>query len=176
MSTPSRPPFDGAQGKPGMPHPAAPGSPPAPPRAPAAGIFASRPIGGLGVPAQKAKNFKGTLVRLLEYLRPHQAGLVVVILAGAIGTVFQVLGPKILGMVGKDPGRRWCRRDLVCNPWRNKDGDLLLFPVLFEGEIFRFQTGDGLAFLVGHNHIHDHKPSVGTNGDRGHISGCLLGT
>jgi ATP-binding cassette subfamily B protein len=57
-----------------------------------------RPIGGLGVPAQKAKDFKGTLRRLLEYLRPHRAGLAVVILAGAIGTVFQVLGPKILGM------------------------------------------------------------------------------
>src|SRR6185369_7777394 len=42
--------------------------------------------------------FKATLVRLLGYLRPHRAGLVVVILAVAIGTVFQVLGPKILGM------------------------------------------------------------------------------
>jgi ATP-binding cassette subfamily B protein len=50
------------------------------------------------MPTQKAKNFKGTLVRLLEYLRPHRAGLAVVILAGAIGTVFGVLGPKILGM------------------------------------------------------------------------------
>ena len=57
-----------------------------------------RPIGGLGMPTQKAKNFKGTLVRLLGYLRPHRAGLVVVILAGAIGTVFSVLGPKILGL------------------------------------------------------------------------------
>jgi ATP-binding cassette subfamily B protein len=57
-----------------------------------------RPIGGLGVPAQKAKNFKGTLRRLLAYLQPHRAGLAVVILAGAIGTVFQVLGPKILGL------------------------------------------------------------------------------
>src|SRR5437870_13829811 len=73
---------------------------PAPQRtAPPADMFGGRrPIGGLGVPAQKAKNFEGTLVRLLEYLRPHRAELTVVILAGAIGTVFQVLGPKILGM------------------------------------------------------------------------------
>ncbi len=73
--------------------------PQAPPRAaPPADMFGGRrPMGGLGVPAQKAKNFKGTLVRLLEYLRPHRAGLAVVILAGAIGTVFSVLGPKILG-------------------------------------------------------------------------------
>jgi ATP-binding cassette subfamily B protein len=97
MSTPSRPPFDSAQGK---PQAATPTSPQGPPRtAPAADMFGNRrPIGGLGVPAQKAKDFKGTLRRLLEYLRPHRAGLAVVILAGAIGTVFQVLGPKILGM------------------------------------------------------------------------------
>ena len=57
-----------------------------------------RPVGGLGVPAQKAKDFKGTLVRLVGYLRPHRVGLAVVLLAGAIGTVFAVLGPKILGL------------------------------------------------------------------------------
>jgi ATP-binding cassette subfamily B protein len=84
MSTPSRP---------AVPSPA-------PPRtAPPADMFGNRrPIAGLGVPIQKAKDFKGTLRRLLGYLQPHRAGLVVIILAGAIGTVFQVLGPKILGM------------------------------------------------------------------------------
>ena len=66
--------------------------------APPADMFGNRrTIGGLGMPAQKAKNFKGTLRRLLGYLRPHRAGLAVVIVAGAIGTVFSVLGPKILG-------------------------------------------------------------------------------
>src|SRR5471030_1218774 len=66
--------------------------------APPANIFGQRPIGGIGMPAQKAKNFKGTLARLLGYLRPHVAGLAVIIAAGAIGTVFSVLGPKIPGM------------------------------------------------------------------------------
>jgi ATP-binding cassette subfamily B protein len=61
-------------------------------------MFGGRPIGGLGVPKQKAKNFKGTLARLLGYLRPHRVGLGVVIVAGAVGTVFMVVGPKILGM------------------------------------------------------------------------------
>ena len=56
-----------------------------------------RPIGGLGMPVQKAKNFKGTLCRLLGYLRPQQRGLAIVS-AGAIGTVFSVVGPKILGL------------------------------------------------------------------------------
>ena len=68
-------------------------APPPPPR----DMFGGRPIGGLGMPVQKAKNFKGTLVRLLRYLRPHRARLAIVVLAGAIGTVFAVLGPKILG-------------------------------------------------------------------------------
>ncbi len=81
MSTPPRP-----QGEP-------------PPRVtPPRDMFGGRPIGGLGMPTQKAKNFKGTLVRLLGYLRPHRARLVVIVLAGAIGTVFSVLGPKILGL------------------------------------------------------------------------------
>jgi ATP-binding cassette subfamily B multidrug efflux pump len=61
-------------------------------------MFGRRPIGGLGVPVQKAKNFKGTLVRLLGYLRPHQQALAVIVVAGAVGTLFSVLGPKILGL------------------------------------------------------------------------------
>ena len=38
----------------------------------------------------------GGLPRLA--LQPHRAALIVVIVAGAIGTIFQVLGPKILGL------------------------------------------------------------------------------
>ena len=89
MSTSPATPVDGAQGKPG---------PPPPRSAPPADMFGNRrTIGGLGMPTQKAKNFKGTLARLLGYLRPHGAALAVLTLAGAIGTVFSVLGPKILG-------------------------------------------------------------------------------
>jgi len=66
--------------------------------APPRDMFGGRPIGGIGMPTQKAKDFKGTLNRLLGYLRPHQAGLLVILLTGAIGTIFSVLGPKILGM------------------------------------------------------------------------------
>jgi len=83
MSTPPRP---------------QPSGPPAAPRPPAPIFGPPRPIGGLGVPMQKAKNFKGTLNRLLGYLRPHRSALVVVVVAGAIGTVFGVVGPKVLGL------------------------------------------------------------------------------
>jgi ATP-binding cassette, subfamily B, multidrug efflux pump len=96
MSTPVKPPFDASQGRPGGAAPAAAAGPQRPPQA---DMFGNRrPIGGLGVPMQKAKDFKGTLKRLIAYLKPHRKGLAIVILAGAIGTVFQVLGPKILGM------------------------------------------------------------------------------
>jgi ATP-binding cassette subfamily B protein len=90
MSAPAKPPqqtsdapFDKAQGRPTTP-----------PR----DMFGGRMIGGLGMPTQKAKNFTATRNRLLGYLRPHRAGLAVVVAAGAIGTVFSVLGPKILGL------------------------------------------------------------------------------
>jgi len=76
---------------PSRPQPPAPAPPPR-------DMFGGRPIGGLGMPVQKAKNFKGSMRRLLEYLRPHRARLAIVVLAGAIGTVFSVLGPKILGL------------------------------------------------------------------------------
>lgn len=52
---------------------------------------------GFGMPTQKARNFKGSLRRLLSYLQPYRAALIVVVAAGAVGTVFSVLGPKILG-------------------------------------------------------------------------------
>ncbi|HET9267062.1 MAG TPA: ABC transporter ATP-binding protein, partial [Vicinamibacterales bacterium] len=74
------------------------GGPPAAPRPPAPIFGPPRPMGGLGVPTQKAKNFKGTLNRLLGYLRPHRSALIVVVIAGAIGTVFGVIGPKLLGL------------------------------------------------------------------------------
>jgi len=62
-------------------------------------MFGRGPIGALGLPAQKARNFKGTLRRLLRYLAPHRQALVVVLVAGIISTVFSVVGPKLMGMV-----------------------------------------------------------------------------
>jgi ATP-binding cassette subfamily B multidrug efflux pump len=66
-------------------------------QAPPAGIFGRGPMGGFGMPVQKAKDFKGTLRRLSGYLRPHQTGLTIVIGAGVISTLFSVIGPKLLG-------------------------------------------------------------------------------
>ena len=66
-------------------------------QAPQPGIFGRGPMGGFGMPVQKAKDFKGTLRRLAGYLQPHRPALVVVLVAGVISTLFSVIGPKLLG-------------------------------------------------------------------------------
>lgn len=60
------------------------------------GIFggAHRP---LGMPVEKAKNFKMTLKRLIVYLKPHQWRLSTVLLTGVLSTVFSIYSPKLLG-------------------------------------------------------------------------------
>ncbi len=52
---------------------------------------------GFGMPTEKAKNFKGTLRRLVGYLRPHRPAMVLVFGMAVLSTAFSVAGPKILG-------------------------------------------------------------------------------
>jgi ATP-binding cassette, subfamily B, multidrug efflux pump len=68
-----------------------------PPTASQQGMFGRGPMAGVGMPVQRAKNFRGTLTRLLGYLRPYRVALVVVLFAAALSTVFNVIGPKIMG-------------------------------------------------------------------------------
>ncbi len=62
------------------------------------GGFRGGPMGGLGMPVQKAKNFRGTLFRLLGYFKPQKYRLLVVLIAAILGTTFNIVGPKILGL------------------------------------------------------------------------------
>ncbi len=55
------------------------------------------PSGGAGAPIQKAKDFKGTLKRLLTYLKIFKVRLFIVFIAAILSTIFTILGPKILG-------------------------------------------------------------------------------
>ena len=61
-------------------------------------MFGRPPMAGMGMPTQKAKDFKGSVKRLLAYLRPHRAALVVVVICGVIGTIFTAFGPRLLGL------------------------------------------------------------------------------
>jgi ATP-binding cassette subfamily B multidrug efflux pump len=55
--------------------------------------------GGPGVmlPAEKAKDFKGTLRRLIMYLRPRQVQLLIVFITAIASTVFSIFSPKVMG-------------------------------------------------------------------------------
>ncbi|MBN1413164.1 MAG: ABC transporter ATP-binding protein [Spirochaetales bacterium] len=48
-------------------------------------------------PAEKPKDFKKTLKRLVVYLRPHAVQLGIVLIFAVLSTLFMILGPKILG-------------------------------------------------------------------------------
>lgn len=52
---------------------------------------------GMGMPVQKAKDFKGTLKRLVSYLKPYKLQLVSVLITAIISTVFSIVSPKIMG-------------------------------------------------------------------------------
>jgi ATP-binding cassette subfamily B multidrug efflux pump len=54
-------------------------------------------MGAMGRPVEKAKNFSGTLKRLLLYFVPEKVNLSIVLVAAIIGTIFNIVGPKILG-------------------------------------------------------------------------------
>ena len=52
--------------------------------------------GGM-VPGEKAKNFRGTLKKLLQYMGRYKVGVLFVLIFAVASTVFGIAGPKILG-------------------------------------------------------------------------------
>lgn len=58
-----------------------------------------RPHGpmGVGMPVEKPKDFRGTLRRLLGYLRPRMVQIVLVFMMAALSTVFAIVSPRVLG-------------------------------------------------------------------------------
>ncbi|MDO9592549.1 MAG: ABC transporter ATP-binding protein, partial [Erysipelotrichaceae bacterium] len=52
---------------------------------------------GFGAPVQKAKDFKGTLKRLITFLKPHQAKLILVFILAIASTAFTIAAPKVTG-------------------------------------------------------------------------------
>ncbi|MCL4364094.1 ABC transporter ATP-binding protein/permease [Patescibacteria group bacterium] len=55
-------------------------------------------FGAMGQPVSKAKDFGGTLKRLMGYFWPEKYLLFTIIGAAVIGTIFNIVGPKILGL------------------------------------------------------------------------------
>ena len=54
------------------------------------------PGGGMA-PAEKAKNFKGSISKLMQYIGRYKIAIVAVLLYRGCSTVFTVIGPKVLG-------------------------------------------------------------------------------
>jgi len=53
---------------------------------------------GLGAPVSKAKDFKGTLKRLAQYLMMFKTRFIAVFFLAVGSTLFSIVGPKILGL------------------------------------------------------------------------------
>ena len=64
-----------------------------------------RPRGPMGghrgpmsmMPGEKARDFKGTIGKLIKALGPYRIAVIVVLVIAAGSTVFAILGPRILG-------------------------------------------------------------------------------
>lgn len=63
-----------------------------------------RPGGGFGpgrrgMPGEKAKNFKSTMLKLLQYISEYNRQILIVMIFAACSSIFSIVGPKILGKV-----------------------------------------------------------------------------
>ena len=55
--------------------------------------------GGMSMGGEKANDFKGTMKRLIDYLREYRLQIIIVIIFAAASALFAIVGPKILGNV-----------------------------------------------------------------------------
>lgn len=64
-----------------------------------AGAQARGPMRGMamGMPVEKAKDFKGTLKRLMSYLKPRRPQLLTVVAMAILSSIFSIVSPKIMG-------------------------------------------------------------------------------
>ncbi|AWI04751.1 ABC transporter ATP-binding protein [Clostridium drakei] len=60
------------------------------------GGFGGGHMGGMGN-GEKAKNFKTTMNKLLQYLKPYRLSIIIVIIFAIGSAAFSIIGPKILG-------------------------------------------------------------------------------
>lgn len=66
-------------------------------RGPMGGPMGGGPGGPMMRGGEKARDFKGTVSKLLKYLSAYKVSLIVVLIFAIASTVFAILGPKIMG-------------------------------------------------------------------------------
>ena len=55
------------------------------------------PMGGMHLAGGKAKDFKGTLKKLMNYLKPYRVSIIIVLIFAIGSAAFSIIGPKTLG-------------------------------------------------------------------------------
>jgi len=61
--------------------------------------MAKRPMNRPNLEDEKAKDFKGTLKKLVSYIKRHKVAIIFVSIFALLSTVFSIIGPNILGNV-----------------------------------------------------------------------------
>ncbi|RYM04919.1 ABC transporter ATP-binding protein [Sporolactobacillus sp. THM7-7] len=59
--------------------------------------FGRRGHGSMRLPIRKAEDFQGTMRRLLTYLKPYRATLIIVAAAAVLSTIFSIVAPLLMG-------------------------------------------------------------------------------
>ena len=57
------------------------------------------PRSGMTRPPEKAKDFKGTLKRLLKYLKPYNLLMLAVAAFSILSTIFSIISPRVMGFI-----------------------------------------------------------------------------
>ncbi|WP_028829197.1 ABC transporter ATP-binding protein [Proteocatella sphenisci] len=63
------------------------------------GPMGGGPMGAMGPGGAKAKNFKATMLKLLEYIHEYQIQIIIVLIFALFSSIFSIVGPKLLGKV-----------------------------------------------------------------------------
>lgn len=61
------------------------------------GPMGGGPMGPMGMKTEKAKDFKGTMKKLLAYMKPYRLSILIVLIFAIGSAGFSIAGPKILG-------------------------------------------------------------------------------
>ncbi len=88
------------------------------------------PGGAIGMPVEKAKNFKGTLKRLIIYLKPHTFKLSIVFIFAIASTAFTIASPKIMGRAINNFKDAFVARNVIETISGLQDAPIPGFPVL----------------------------------------------
>lgn len=57
------------------------------------------PGSGMARPPEKAKDFRGTLKRLLKYLKPYRLLMIAVVVFSILSTMFSIISPRVMGFI-----------------------------------------------------------------------------